>query len=358
MPRVIGIDPGTSSWDFLGLEDDNVFLDLSVPTKNIMNDPSIVVNLIEKNRPLDLYIAPSGHGIPLKPIKEITQEDIFKANLRKKKDPETMGIGRILATLKKLDVNGYVIPGVKHLSTVKPYYKFNKIDMGTADKVCSAAAAIVEHSKHHGIKNEESNFILVEIGTAFNAILAIENGKIIDGIGGSSGGMGFRAAGSLDSELAYLMEKISKKIIYSGGLNFIAGYEDLSPKELFLLAKKDEKTASAIQGFIHELTRDIFGIIPSFSSIDNIKEIILSGRVVDEIKPMLESRLSHFGDFNIRKIKKIARISKVAAQGAAFIADGLAGGIYEHLVKTMALKDSKDDLLSDIYVGNIAMPEK
>ena len=47
--------------------------------------------------------------------------------------------------------------------------------------------------------------VLLELGGAFTAALAIDGGQIVDGFGGSSGPLGARAAGALDGELAYLL---------------------------------------------------------------------------------------------------------------------------------------------------------
>ena len=51
----------------------------------------------------------------------------------------------------------------------------------------------------------ETAMVLLELGGAFTAALAIAGGQIVDGIGGSSGPLGVRAAGALDGELAYLL---------------------------------------------------------------------------------------------------------------------------------------------------------
>jgi predicted butyrate kinase (DUF1464 family) len=356
--RVIGIDPGSGSWDVLGLEDDDVFLDVSVPTKQVLAEPRKLLQLIEGNGPLDAIVAPSGHGIPLKPIAEMTDEDIAKANLRRSSDPTVMGIGRVLHMLKEAGPNrikGYAIPGVKQLESVRHSFKYNRIDMGTADKVCAAAAAIVDQAGTLNIPLVSTGFILVEVGFGFNAYIAVEGGKIVDGIGGSLGGMGFGTAGRLDGEIAYLLDHVSKKVIYGGGLTTIAGYADLSPKELFIMAKKDARIADAVAGFYHDMLQGIFSLIPSFSNPSDIKEIVVSGRASGEIASQLSSVLLKPFTFPVRTVRSIARISKVAAQGAAFIANGLAGGKHKGLVAAMALEQSNHDLLADIYVGNVTL---
>lgn len=355
--RVMGIDPGSGSWDILGLEDDdNIFLDVSIPTKGILENPEKLLDIIESNQPIDNIVAPSGHGIRLKPISEITDDDIAKANLRRSNDPMVMGVGKVLHLLHDAGIQGYAIPGVKQLNSVNQSFKYNRIDMGTADKVCAAAAAIVDQSKTLDIPLESTGFILVEVGMGFNATLAVENGKIIDGIGGSLGGMGFGTAGRLDGELAYLLERISKKVIYSGGLSYIAGYADLSPKELFLMAKKDERIKSAINGFFHDMLQGIYALMPSFNGSSNIREIVVSGRASAEIASHLSASLQKVKNaYPVRIVNSIARISKIAAQGAAFLANGLCGGKYKDLVEVLTLDDSDHGLLDDIYIGKISL---
>jgi predicted butyrate kinase (DUF1464 family) len=266
-----------------------------------------------------------------------------------------MGLGKVLRILKKNSIEGYVIPGVKQLKTVKNYLKYNKIDMGTADKVCCVAASIVDQAKTLNIQYESTGFILVEVGFGFNATIAVENGNIIDGIGGSIGSMGFRSAGGMDGEIAYLLDHVSKNVIYSGGFTTIVGYEDLSPRELFLMAKKDKKIADALDGFISGILKDIFALIPSFSNTQNIKEILISGRVSEDIRRMLASRIPKNYILPIRTVNSMARISKIAAQGAAMLADGLANGQYKNLIEVMDLKSSDFDLLGSIFIGHIKL---
>ena len=45
------------------------------------------------------------------------------------------------------------------------------------------------------------SFILLELGGAFSAAVAVDGGRIVDGLGGSSGPLGMRAAGALDAEV-------------------------------------------------------------------------------------------------------------------------------------------------------------
>ena len=242
----MGIDPGSKSWDFFGLNNKEIILDTSIPSKELIEEPGKALTVIKSLKNIDLIVAPSGFGLPLKKVTDLTEEDIFLALLKidKKEKDKLIGLGKILRLMKAENIPGIIIPGVKHLPTIPRYRKINKIDMGTADKLCTAVTGIRDQAERLDINPKMTNFIMVEIGYGFTSVLAVENGQVIDGIGGSNI-MGFRACGSLDGELAYLIKKISKKDIYSGGVSFISGNIYLTLKEIISLAKKDAQTKLA-----------------------------------------------------------------------------------------------------------------
>src|SRR5205085_7845515 len=109
-------------------------------------------------------------------------------------------------------------PGAIHLPSVPRHRKYNRIDLGTADKVCAAAYAIIDQSDRRAIHLRETRLVLLELGGAFTAALAIAAGQIVDGVGGSSGPLGLRAVGALDGELAYLLgPALRKDTLFTGG---------------------------------------------------------------------------------------------------------------------------------------------
>lgn len=349
--RCLGIDPGSKSWDFFGLEDNKIILDTSLPTKEIINDPQKVIVIIKSVKDIDLMVAPSGFGLPLKNVNELTEQDIFFTLLKfdQKEKDKLVGLGKVLRLIKAQNIPGIIVPGVKHLPTVPKYRKINKIDMGTADKICTAVTGIKDQMDTFKVGPENTNFILVEIGYGFTAVLAIENGQIIDGIGGSNI-MGFRACGSLDGELAYLIKNIHKKNIYKGGVAYISGYSDLSLKEISLLAEKDTQTKIAIKAYLSSVKKAVFGISSSFSSKEKIKEILLAGR---------GSNLTFFREKMTQTLKDIApvrlmnsfsQIAKRAAQGAAYIANGILGGKFEPIINNLKLKEASGSILDDIFI--------
>ncbi|MFX1479703.1 MAG: DUF1464 family protein [Promethearchaeota archaeon] len=349
--KVIGIDPGSKSWDFFGLDNNEIIMDTSIPSKELILEPQKAIDLIRTIENLDLMVAPSGFGLPLKNVSDLTESDIFFTLLKFESEDQKklVGLGEILKLIKAEPTKAVIVPGVKHLPTVPRYRKINKIDMGTADKICTAVTGIRDQMERLEIAPEDTNFIMVEIGYGFTAVLAIEKGQIIDGIGGSNI-MGFRACGSLDGELAYLIKNIHKNNIYKGGVAYISGYSNLSLKEITLLAEKDEQTRIALKAYISSVKKAVFGISSSFSKKEKITEVLLAGRGANLL--YLKGKIIHaLNDVApVRLMKSYSQIAKRAAQGAAFIANGLLGGEFEPIIDNLKIKQASGSILDDIFI--------
>ncbi len=335
MPRVMGIDPGTSSWDLAVLEDGRLCFERAIPTTKVKSNPEKIVKLIESLK-LDLLVAPSGYGLPLKKVRELTPRDLKLIALKKKAE-NVMGLSKVLKLLKDTGVEAYIIPGVKHLPTVPEFRKINKIDMGTPDKVCSAALAIAEQANRLRIDYEKTSFILIELGSAFNAVLAVENGKIVDGTGGTLASLGFLSVGRMDGELAYLLGGFEKELLYRGGVRDIIG-KDIAPREFLR-----HKNTPAFKAYIEGILKDIAAMRISMK-----KEpwgYLISGKMAS-LKQVLGDKLG-----NVKAVKGFAKV-KHSAQGAALIADGLAGGKYKTLVECMQLKRCRHSIMDFLYLGD------
>lgn len=353
MPRVVGIDPGTKSFDLCGLEDGRVFLDETRSTIEVSETPSSVAAVVERAEPLDLVVGPSGMGLPLKKIEELNETDLFQMTLVRPDDeglPVIIGLGKFVKELRRRGTRVVFIPGVIHLDTVPEYRKVNKIDMGTADKLCCAALGVFDQAKTYSIGYSETSFILVEMGFGYNAVIGVEGGKIVDGIGGTTAGPGFLTLGAMDGELAYVLGKFSKELLFRGGVTSIIGRPNIMPEDFYVLTAKDAKARMAWEAFHEGLVKSVAGIK---SVVESPKEIILSGRLsrVKEIGDEAARRLSKFG--KVRRIGQITSKAKEAAQGAAIIADGLAGGKMKALVEAIGIRNCSGNLLEHIYVENL-----
>src|SRR5713101_1765222 len=187
MPRVIGIDPGTVSVDVCGLDDGRVFLDRSLPTSEALAEPSVLIALLDeahRTAPLDLVAGPSGYGLPLTAARDLTETDLRLAFLAA--EGESGGIGGLRSLMRRLARSSTPVvltPGVVHLSSVPAHRKVNRVDMGTADKVCAVALAVSEQAQRLGHPLPNVSLVLLELGGAFTAVVAVAAGRIVDGVG-------------------------------------------------------------------------------------------------------------------------------------------------------------------------------
>lgn len=352
MVRVVGIDPGTRSFDICGLEDLKIFYEGSIPSEEVAKDPGSLKRILENLGKLDVIVGPSGYGIPIKHIKEINEDDLFQMVLVREdeKIPVLVGLVEAVKILKETDLNIYFIPGVIHLPTVPVHRKINCIDMGTADKLCCAFLAIYDFTKRHGISYDECDIILVEIGFGYNAAIAVKSGKIVDGIGGTRAGIGFLTSGAWDGEVAYLAGCISKSDLFKGGVRSIVGDDDMEPEEFPKRAIQDRMTSIAWEAFMEGIEKVVLSLL---ASVKEPRAIILSGRLsrVEEIRSEIKRRLSYIAPVEV--LKGFGGSSKEAAQGAALIADGIAGGSMFSLLKHMEIDRASGSLFDHIYVAKI-----
>jgi len=355
MPRVVGIDPGTLSFDLFGLDGGRPFLDESLPAADVARSPAALVDRLRAVSPLDLVVAPSGYGLPLVPVGQVTDDQLDLCILATEQDrhqPELVGALRpVLTLMRSLGLPGVLVPGVIHLPSVPSHRKVNRIDMGTADKVCAAALAIRDQARRLEVPPAATSLILVEVGGAFTAAIAVAGGRIIDGIGGTSGGLGYRALGTLDGEVAYALGRVRKSTLFTGGATFIAGEPDLPPETLAARAASDGRARVAWDAFLESVEKMVATLRVS---APGAREVLLSGRLtrVDLVVEALAARLSGGGP--VRVLEGFASLAKEAAQGAALIADGLAGGAARTLVDALGLRDASGTILDHLYVAGAA----
>src|SRR5882762_9503151 len=351
MPRVIGIDPGTVSVDLCGLDDGRVFLDRSLPTSEALADPAVIGSVLDdahRAAPLDLVAGPSGYGLPLTAARDLTDADLRLAYLAV--TGEAGGIGGLRTLMRALAQSSFPIvltPGVVHLPSVPAHRKVNRIDMGTADKVCAVALAVSEQARRFGAPLSDVSFVLLELGGAFTAAVAVAAGRIVDGVGGSAGPLGFRAPGALDGEVAYLAGEVSKALVFHGGAATIAGWDEstVSPERLAQPATAAEHVAR--DALVESTVKTAVALA---TAIPSPTEFLLSGRLarVESLAHAIRARLEAFAP--TRLIEGFARTAKEGAQGAALIADGLAGGANRALVERLAIREARGSVLDHLYV--------
>ncbi|WP_338599871.1 DUF1464 family protein [Sulfolobus tengchongensis] len=198
-----GIDPGSETYAFAFVDElGNLINYFEIPTDLIEKNSIVLAKLIANYRPMSIAL-PSGHGLPFYNIRNIGGKEIFLLTL---KDPNSHGPLRdfLLASRQYLSsYNSFTVPSVIELESVPTEKKIDVIDKGTADKVASAF--------FYRVFLKVDDFILIEMGRKFSAIIVVIKGKIIDGYGGTY-------LNGLDGEVAYLLSKysgINKSTIYN-----------------------------------------------------------------------------------------------------------------------------------------------
>ncbi|HEX2460986.1 MAG TPA: DUF1464 family protein, partial [Vicinamibacterales bacterium] len=243
-----------------------------------------------------------------------------------------------------------VTPGVIHLSSVPSHRKVNRVDMGTADKVCAAALAIREQAMRHGCAEHEVSFVLLELGGAFTAGLAVQGGRIVDGMGGTSGPLGLRAAGALDGEVAFLAGAVSKRMLFEGGAASIAGALD-APQTIASPGTNAERVAW--DAYVESAAKAVAALSVSIGG--GPIEVLLSGRFahIEAVRQELTRRLGGIATA-VWKVTGFAVQAKQGAQGAALLADGLAGGTSAALVERLGIREARGTVLDHLYVISAA----
>ena len=353
MTRVVGIDPGTVSFDLCGRDGDEVFLDVTVPTADVADDPGSLVDLIRAAGPLDLVVGPSGYGLPWTDARDVGPEELDLLLLADDRDGPrgtiVGGMRRIVTALVDSGLPLCFAPGVVHLPTVPEYRKANRIDMGTADKVCAAVLAVWDQARRLGVPYRATSFVSVEAGGAFTAVLAVHEGRIVDGAGGTSGAMGLQALGAVDGELAYLLREFPKDVLAGGGAAWMAGAPGCSAEEFAAAAVCDPDAESALTAWVEDVVKRVAA---EATLLEAPREILLLGRVA-RVPGLLRRFTEALGRFApVRAVEGYAPASSEAAQGAALVGQGLAGDRGpDDLVEAMGLRGACGGVLDHLFVS-------
>jgi predicted butyrate kinase (DUF1464 family) len=349
-PRVAGVDPGTVSIDVCALDGGEVLLDQSFRSADLALDPAPLVDALVAHRPLDLVLGPAGYGLPLVPGERVGERELgLMLLLRSDEAGARAGIGGMRAMIRALIGAGLPLvfgPAAIHLPTVPEHRKWNRIDVGTADKVCSAALCIVDQAERLGLAYEETSFIMLELGGGFSAALAIHRGRIVDGLGGSCAPIGARSCGALDAEVAYLLGgALSKETVFSGGALDPRGELDLSAPGALEAMRGDPGRRL---GWIALEEGAAKAALALTASVPAPREILVAGRLAGApgMLDALTERLA--GVAPVSAATGLGTGGGTAAQGAAMLADGLAGGRYAPLVERLRLREASGTALDHL----------
>jgi len=362
MTRAAGIDPGTKSMDICAIEDGEVYYENPLDNVELANEPEKINDALREAFPVDLISGPSGYGVEPTRIDEIPEsifEDWYynyillttKAEIQKGIEEGIFGailyknMTDFSLWMRREKFPVMFIPGVIQLPTVPYYRKINKLDMGTADKLAVTALGVHDQASRLGIQYSDVSFILVEVGFGYNAVIGVEGGRVVDGIGGTNfPGIGFLTLSAVDGELVQLIGNWERKDTFEGGVVSVTG--EMDPDAF--VKRKDEKNEIAFDAMMEGIEKAVASMKVS---VKKPKEILLSGRwtKINEITEELEKRLSDYADVRALGFLEGAETTKETAQGYAIVADGLAGGTFKQLIEWMQIHEARGTALEYIH---------
>ena len=328
--RVAGSDPGTSSLDIVVLEDGKVVSERRWLPDELSRGAETVVDFLKSEGPLDLVAAPSGYGLPLIRAEDLSPEHERLLGLVRPDDRDrargVVGLTKVVRAIRDAALPAIFLPGGIHLPTIPRHRKVNRVDMGTPDKICVVALAVERMAARLGVAYDALDLLVVEIGSTFSALFAVSRGKIVDARAGSFGPVGLGAAGGLDGEFAYLCGSLSKDDLFAGGV----GRE---PSGIDALRKRESIVQEA----------------GALCAVTSVKHVVLQAHGLGEhpIAREIADDLRRFGSVTRLESLPEAKL-KCAAQGAALIADGLAGGHHRDLVEHLELHRASGGVLDHL----------
>lgn len=352
MVRVVGVDPGTKTFDVIALEDNVVKVEQSFETQLIASNPQVLVDAIDALNP-DYVVAPSGYGVPVTFGNDVLDARRFAVEvllLSTEEDIDTgvksgeVGIWVYDALAKAVSylVGKYsekvlFLPAIIHLPTVPRYRKINKVDMGTVDKMASAFLAVYETSEKYGHDPSRVNLVVVELGYGYTASVAVKNGVVVDGVGGTYASTGMLTPGAMDFEVVVGAKKWNRWDVFHGGVLYSAKLQELD-EIIKRFEAGEEPYAGMFKAFVEGVVKDIGRMIVSTPKAD---AVVLTGRhsknakIVKHIGELLK-------DVEVVTLKGLKGASKAkeAAQGYAAIGEGIVGAWFKDLVEYMGLENA------------------
>jgi predicted butyrate kinase (DUF1464 family) len=152
----------------------------------------------------------------------------------------------------------------------------------------------------------------------------------------------------LDGEVAFLAGEVTKQTIFSGGALSVAGRPEARAEDL-----AETPTAArrvALETYLESAVKAVAALRVSAPSA---QDVLVSGRLAAAagIRDALTKRLMKVTPgATVDVLSGLAATSKHAAQGAALLADGLAGGSAAPLVARLGIREASGTVLDNLYV--------
>jgi predicted butyrate kinase (DUF1464 family) len=148
-------------------------------------------------------------------------------------------------------------------------------------------------------------------------------------------------------------------MVFEGGAASLAGRPDGDAMELF--ASKTAAGALALDAYVESAVKAVAAAAVSLEAGQRsdpeaaarsltVREVILSGRLagMPAVRDEVARRLT--GRAPVCLLSGFAATAKHAAQGAALIADGLAGGSSAPIVEALGIREARGSILDHLHV--------
>lgn len=368
MVRVLGIDPGTKSFDLVVVEDGRVVWEYSIETSRVAQEPASLMRAIREAGRVDAVAGPSGYGVPVTFSHEVIDpwrfgvevlllsrpEDIEEGVRRR--DPGIMVYKALAEAVVELcrdrETRTVFIPGVVHLPTLRPGAKYNRVDLGTADKLAVTLLAVYQY---YGREPGKANMMVLEMGYGYNALMAVEEGRITWGLGGTSLSTGMLTAGPLDLEVVVMGRSWGRSDVFHGGVMEACG--TLEPEEAVEKAKRGQGICKEAY---ESMMEGMASIIAGIHVRTGISHLVLSGRLT-RIKQLVDDLASRLpGSIRVDALEPLegARETKHAAHGYALVVDGVLGGVAAPVANRMRIMDACGTVLDHVLHPRLAEARK
>src|SRR5690606_14609803 len=146
----------------------------------------------------------------------------------------------------------------------------------------------------------------------------------------------------------YLAGRIDKGMLFGGGAAWVAGDRGMDAGALAV--PTTTRAALAREAYFESAAKAVAALAVS---VPHVRHVVLSGRLArtavvrDEIAQRIAGVLPNV---TVGTLTGFAQVAKQAAQGAALLADGLAGGSFARLVETMGIREAAGTVLDHLHV--------
>jgi predicted butyrate kinase (DUF1464 family) len=212
--------------------------------------------------------------------------------------------------------------------------------------MCVAVLGVHDQATRLDLPYSDVSFIHVEMGFGYNAVLGVDKGRIVDGIGGTTiSGPGFLTISSMDAELVQIVGQWDKADVFSGGCASIGDCS--TPEELVERIGIDEHCRLAYDAMIDGVVKAVLAMT---ASVPAPREILVSGRLT-RIKEIEDELINRIDVAPVRRVRWLRGITEVkeTAQGYALVGDGLAGGRFQRLIEWMRIKEAKGTAMDYVF---------